>query len=299
MKRNFLDRKVIPIITGPTASGKSSYAIELARETGGTIISADSRQIYAECLIGTARATKEELGSVSIKLSGHTDIKADYSVGTWLSEVKKKVDSILAKGELPIIAGGTPFYIHSLLNGIFESDTGKEVSTELRDELNRKWERDSEALYEELTKVDAKWAEKIEANDRQRVLRGLEFYYTNNKPLSSCFENHKNIFEDYHFELFVISRDRPKLYERINKRVDVMIATGLEEEVINLYEKYGDFDQYNSLKSVGYSEWVPYFHGERSKEEVIKLIKRNSRRYSKRQITFFKNKFPEAEFIEL
>ena len=298
LKKNSLD-KPIPIITGPTASGKSSLAINLAKRDNYTVVSADSRQIYGDCLIGTARATEEELGDVAIKLSGHQPIEADYSVGTWLNEVKSSFDDIFAQDKIPLIAGGTPFYIHSLLNGIFEEEDGKEVSKELRAELNEKWTDNANELYSDLLKVDEKSAKRIEANDKQRVLRALEYFYTNDKALSASFTNHKNIFEEYNFELHILTMEREKLYQRINHRVDVMMEIGLEKEVTDLFEKFGDFNNYNSLKSVGYIEWIEFFKGNRTKAEVIELIKRNSRRYAKRQITFFKNKFPQAKYINV
>ena len=298
MKENFSD-KLIPIIAGPTASGKSSLAIEICKKINGEIISADSRQIYNECLIGTARATETELDGVKIHLSGHKNIADEYSVGIWLNEVKAKIDELLSKNITPVIAGGTPFYIYSLLNGIFCEDEDTKVSIELRNSLVKRWETESEILFDELKKVDGKWAEKLESNDKQRILRGLEYFYTNKKKLSDSFENHKNVFENYKFQLFVLQLDREILYDKINARVEKMLNFGLEDEVKNLYQKYGDFSDYNSLKSVGYFEWIPYFNNEYSKEKVIELIKRNSRRYAKRQMTFFNNKFPNAKYIKV
>ncbi len=298
MKKNSLD-KIIPIIAGPTASGKSSLAIEICKNIGGEIISADSRQVYNECLIGTARATEAELDGVKIHLSGHKNIQEEYSVGIWLNEVKQKIDELLSKNITPVIAGGTPFYIYSLLNGIFCEDEDTKVSMEFRESLIKRWETESEVLFEDLKRVDEKWAQKLESNDKQRILRGLEYFYTNNKKLSDSFENHKNIFENYNFKPFILQMDREILYNRINQRVDKMLELGLEQEVTTLYKKYGDFSLYNSLKSVGYFEWIPYFNKEYPKEKVIELIKRNSRRYAKRQMTFFNNKFPNVKYINI
>jgi len=292
-------KKEIIIITGPTASGKSNLAIKLAKKINGVIVSADSRQIYGECTIGTARMTEEELGDVKCFLSGHKKITDEYSVGTWLKESKKIIDEILGNGEVPIITGGTSFYIYSLLNGIFSADENITVPDNLREELNEKWELNQETVYKELLEVDKNWANKIEKNDRQRILRGLEYFYINKKPLSEAFSHNINIFKNYNFKLFVLTSDRKELYDKINLRVDLMIKNGLEKEVYNLYQKYGDFSYFNSLKTVGYIEWIDFFRNLKNRKEVIELIKRNSRRYAKRQITFFKNKFPQAEYVNI
>lgn len=292
-------KKEIIIITGPTASGKSNLAIKLAKKIDGVIVSADSRQIYEECIIGTARVTEEELGGVECLLSGHKKISDEYSVGAWLKESKEAIDKILQNGKTPIIAGGTPFYIHSLLNGIFSVNDNIKVPENLREELNEKWELNQEAIYEELLGVDENWANKVEKNDRQRVLRGLEYFYIHKAPLSEALSHNINIFKNYNFKLFILTSDRKELYDKINLRVDLMIKDGLEKEVYDLYKKYGDFAYFNSLKTVGYIEWIDFFRGLNSREEVIELIKRNSRRYAKRQITFFKNKFPQAKYIDM
>lgn len=290
----------IPIITGATASGKTGLAIEIAKHGDYEIISADSRQVYKECDIATAKPDAKELKEAVHHLLSHVDVQAKYSAGMWCADAIKIIDDIEKRGKKALICGGTPFYIYSLVNGLFDDEGFNSDERDIvRKNLINQWETNKQEMYEKLEAVDINFAKSISPNDKQRVIRGLEIYQLTQKPLSDFFSQTIKWTQKHKFEVFIIDIDRKVLYERINKRVDIMMEKGLKNEVETLYNKYGDFKQYNGLNTVGYVEWLPFFDKQCLEDCVIEEIKKNSRRFAKRQETFFKNKFVEAQRLSI
>ena len=281
-----LKDKVI-VIGGPTASGKTALSIELAKRVQGEIISADSMQIYKEMNIGTAKPDETEKQNIPHYMLDFLPPNKRYSVADYKRDAKACIKEILQRGKQPIIVGGTGLYIDSL---IYEIDF-PEIETDLayRRELEQIVEKEGLALlYEKAKQIDEKAMEKISSNDQKRILRVLELYHQTGKTKTQLDEESRKKPE-YDYKLFAIDMDRQILYDRINKRVDKMIEKGLIEEVQALYNKYQEFP--TSMQALGYKEIVEYIKGQVSKEEAIEKIKMESRRYAKRQLTWFrKNK---------
>lgn len=285
--RNILTDKVL-IITGPTASGKSDIAINLAKEFDGEIISADSQQIYKEMDIGTNKIKSDEMGG--IKHYG-LDLKypnQDYSVSEFKDLARNLIKDINSRDKLPIIAGGTGFYIDSI---IFDMNYG----THKKDEnLRKKLENEAEIhgndyIYEKLLKIDPVAAEKYHPNEVQRIIRAIETYKLSGKKPSQIRKGAKELNKEINPLLFFINYDdRAILYEKINKRVDLMFDQGLEKEFRDVVKKYSLSKNSKSLQAIGYKEFFPYIEGEYSKEILLDKIKKNTRRYAKRQITWMK-----------
>ena len=277
--------KVI-VICGPTASGKTALSIELAKKIDGEIVSADSMQIYDEMTIGTAKPTPEEMQGIKHYMIGHVKPDQRYSVSDYKADAEKAIKEIIDKGKTPIIVGGTGLYINSLVYGIDypEIETDLEYRNYLEDRVKKEG---LETLYNEACKIDNEAMKKISINDRKRILRVLEIYHQTGKTKTELELDSKKNGPKYDYKVFAINFDRDKLYERINLRVDKMVEAGLIEEVKNLYNKYGDSLE-TSLQAIGYKEVIEYLKGNVSKEEMIEKIKQESRRYAKRQITWFK-----------
>ncbi|MBS5988392.1 tRNA (adenosine(37)-N6)-dimethylallyltransferase MiaA [Anaerococcus hydrogenalis] len=276
------------IITGPTASGKSDIAINLAKEFDGEIISADSQQIYKEMDIGTNKIKSNEMGG--IKHYG-LDLKypnQDYSVSEFKDLARDLIKDINSRDKLPIIAGGTGFYIDSI---IFDMNYG----TYKKDEnLRKKLENEAKTygnnyIYEKLLKIDPVAAEKYHPNEVQRIIRAIETYKLSGKKPSQIRKGAKELNKEINPLLFFINYDdRAILYEKINKRVDLMFNQGLEKEFRDVVKKYSLSKNSKSLQAIGYKEFFPYIKGECSREILLDEIKKNTRRYAKRQITWMK-----------
>lgn len=279
----------IVVIVGPTASGKTSLSIELAKKINGEIISSDSMQIYKDMNIGTAKVTKEEAQNIKHYLIDFLSPEERYTVSDFKKDSEKAISEILSKGKMPIVVGGTGLYVNSLIYGIEYQDM--EYDEEYRNELMKKAETPEglKELYEEANKIDSEAMKKISENDKKRIVRVLEIYKATGKTKTEQEILSKQKELKYDFKIFGITFDREKLYDRINRRVDIMIDQGLEEEVKNLISKYSKFP--TAMQGLGYKEVVQYFDGELSREEMIEKIKQESRRYAKRQLTWFrKNK---------
>ena len=278
--------KVI-VICGPTASGKTALSIELAKKINGQIVSADSMQIYEDMNIGTAKPDKEEMQSIKHYLIDFISPENRYSVADYKKDAKKAIKEIIEKGKTPIVVGGTGLYIDSL---IYEIEYN-EIQTDLkyREELEKRvLEEGLENLYNEAKKIDPEAIKKISINDKKRILRILEIYKETKKTKTQLeLESRKE--PEYDYKVFAINMDREILYDRINKRVDIMIEKGLIEEVKNICNKYKEFP--TAMQGLGYKEVVEYLEKKVTKEEMIEKIKMESRRYAKRQLTWFrKNK---------
>ena len=277
-------QKVI-VICGPTASGKTGLSIELAKKIDGEVVSCDSMQIYKDMTIGTAKPTAEEMQGIKHYLIDCVSPDTRYSVADYKRDAIKAIEEIVSKGKVPIVVGGTGLYLESLVRGIDYSEI--EVDEAYRDELNKlEQEKGLSELYETARKIDETAASKISPNDKKRICRILEIYHSTGKTKTELEKESRKNGVQYDYVLFGINMDREKLYERINKRVDIMLEQGLIEEVRNLINKYSEFP--TALQGLGYKEVVEYFDGVTTKEEMIEKIKQETRRYAKRQITWFK-----------
>lgn len=279
----------VVVIVGPTASGKTALSIELAKKINGEIISSDSMQIYKDMDIGTAKVTKEEMQGIKHYLVDFVSPDTRYTVSDFKRDSENAIKEIFAKGKVPIVVGGTGLYVNSLIYGIEYQDM--EFDEIYRDELMEiaKTEEGLKNLYEQASKIDPEATEKISSNDKKRIVRILEIYKATGKTKTQqeILSRQKGV--DYDFKVFGITMERSKLYERINLRVDMMLEQGLENEVKELISKYTQFP--TAMQGLGYKEVVEYFNGKISHEEMIEKIKQESRRYAKRQLTWFrKNK---------
>lgn len=276
--------KVI-VICGPTASGKTSLSIELAKKINGEIVSCDSMQIYKDMDIGTAKPTKEEMEDIKHYLIDFVPPNERYSVASFKKDAEKAIEEILAKGKVPIVVGGTGLYVNSLIYGIEFNSI--EIDEKYRKELDEKVEKEGlDTLYEEAKKIDPEAIKNISKNDKKRIIRILEIYKQTGKTKTEQEKESRKNGVKYNYKVFAINMDREILYERINKRVDIMIEQGLIQEVENLIQKYEEFP--TAMQGLGYKEVVQCINGELTKEEMIEKIKQETRKYSKRQITWFK-----------
>ena len=276
----------VVVICGPTASGKTSLSIELAKKINGQIISADSMQIYDEMDIGTAKPTKEEMQGIKHYLIGNVKPTNRYSVSEYKKDATNAIEETIQDNKFPILVGGTGLYVNSLIYGIDYPEI--ETDLEYRKKLEEIAEKEGlNKLYNMAKEIDEKAMEKISPNDQKRILRVLEIYNQTGKTKTELeIESRKNGVK-YDFRVFAIDMPREILYERINKRVDIMFENGLLEEVQRLYKKYGE-ELYTSIQAIGYKEVIDYINGKYTKEEMIEKIKMETRRYAKRQLTWFR-----------
>ena len=279
--------KVI-VICGPTASGKTALSIELAKQINGEIVSCDSMQIYKDMDIGTAKPTIEEMQGIKHYLIDCVSPDTRYSVADYKKDAKKAIREIIEKEKIPIVVGGTGLYIDSLIYEIEYQNI--QFDEEYRNMLETRVEKEGlQKLYEEAEKIDLEAVQKISQNDKKRILRILEIYHATGKNKTQQeLESRKNEPE-YDYQVYALNWNRDLLYERINKRVDIMIEQGLVEEVKKIHKKYNKFP--TAMQGLGYKEIVEYLEGKISKEEAVEKIKMETRRYAKRQMTWFrKNK---------
>ena len=280
-----MDKHKVIVICGPTASGKTKLSIELAKKINGEIVSCDSMQIYKDMNIGTAKPTEEEMQGIKHYLIDCVSPQTRYSVADYKKDAILAIKEIFSKGKVPIIVGGTGLYLESLIYNIEYNEI--EVDLKYREELEKiEKEEGLESLYKKAELIDPEAIKKISHNDKKRIFRILEIYKSTGKNKTQLeIESRKNKPE-YDYLLFGITMDREKLYERINLRVDLMIKDGLVEEVKNLCKKYKELP--TALQGLGYKEVVEYLDGTISKEEMIEKIKQETRRYAKRQLTWFR-----------
>jgi tRNA dimethylallyltransferase len=287
--------KPILIIAGPTAVGKTDASLFLAQELGAEIVSADSMQIYRGMDIGTAKPTKEQRRLVYHHMLDIADPAQPYSVGDYLRDARAALDGIISSGGVPIVVGGTGLYIRALTRGLFH---GPPADVELRGRLLQKDADGGEgALYAELVGVDPASAIKIHPNDLRRTVRALEVYYLRDRTISDFQQEHAFKDRPYPFRLLFLTRERKELYPRIETRVDQMIADGLEAEVRRLFDQ-GYADTLPSMQGLGYKHFMDLFHGRSSREDAVALLKRDTKRYAKRQFTWFRRE-PEAAWVDI
>ena len=283
-----MEKPKVIVICGPTASGKTALSIELAKKINGEIVSADSMQIYKDMNIGSAKVTNEEMQGIKHYMIDYVSPDERFSVADYKTNAKNAIEEIIKKGKTPIVVGGTGLYIDALIYEIEYKDI--KIDENYRKEL-QKIEKNQglEVLYKKALEIDPKAMEKISQNDSKRIMRVLEIYKATgkNKTEQEAESRLKEIPYDY--KVFALTMDREKLYERINKRVDIMIENGLIDEVKNLLEKYSEFP--TAMQGLGYKEVRDYLQEKITKDEMIEKIKQESRRYAKRQLTWFrKNK---------
>ena len=282
------------ILTGPTAVGKTDLSIQLAKAVDAEIVSADSMQIYKYMDIGSAKVTEEEMQGVKHYLVDEIEPDMPFSVSEYKRMAEEYIDEIFSRGKNVIVTGGTGLYLNSL---IYDMDFGKsDANQELREELNKELEENGPAyMYEKLVSLDKDAAERIHPNNTKRVIRAIEVAMSGEKM--NDFSKDLRYNKKYRPIIIVLNRDRQALYDRINLRVDIMLKNGLIEEVKGLLEK-GYTKDMISMQGIGYKEIIKYFDGEYTLEEAIEIIKRDSRRYAKRQLTWFR-RYEDAKWFEI
>ena len=286
--------KPLIILTGPTAVGKTALSIRLAKAVNGEIISADSMQVYKMMDIGTAKIMPADMQGVKHYLIDEFMPDEDFNVVKFKQLALTYMNEIYAKGKIPILVGGTGFYIQAILNDIDFTQTVEDTS--YRDYLQQVAdERGVEYLYEQLREVDEEATKTIHQNNVKRVIRALEYYHQTGKKISEHNEEQKQKESPYNFAYFVLNHDRSILYDRIDKRIDIMMEQGLLDEVTSLLKK-GYSKELVSMQGLGYKELLAYLEGECTLEEAVYVLKRDTRHFAKRQLTWFKR---EREVIWL
>ena len=280
-----MNKQVIAIV-GPTASGKTNLSVALAKAIDGEVINGDSMQVYRALNIGTAKITEEEMQGIPHHYFDILEPTDTFSVAEYQRDVRTYIEEIATRGKIPIIVGGTGLYIQSVLYDFRFTDEGSDEQVRHRLEKEAS-EIGKEAMHQRLLAIDPQSAKDIHPNNLRRVIRALEVYEVTGQTKSEIDQSRgqKKIYPSV---IFGLSMPREQLYERIDQRVDLMIREGLEEEVRALYTK--GVRETQSMRGIGYKEWFPYFEGDRTKEEVIEQIKKNTRQYAKRQLTYFRNK---------
>lgn len=288
-----MNREKVVVIIGPTSVGKTQLSIELAKTFNGEIISGDSMQIYRSMDIGTAKVTRAEMEEIPHYLLDIKDPSDSYSTAEYQVNVRRLIKEITERGKLPIIVGGTGLYIQSVVYDYHFSE--KSSSSSLREQLEQEAKANGiEVLFERLRVIDPISAEKIHPNNERRVIRALEVYITTGKTMSEYIEEQDLGDFIYDVALIGLTMDREALYDRINRRVDKMMENGLLEEVKSLYD--AGLRDVQSIQAIGYKELYHYFDETMTLEEAVDLLKRNSRRYAKRQLTWFRNKMDVTWF---
>ena len=280
------EKKPLIVITGPTACGKTAVAVALAKMINGEVVSADSMQIYCGMDIGTAKPSIEERDGIPHHLIDVADPKENFSVAIFQKMAQKAIFDIHSCNKVPILVGGTGFYINSVVYKELLSPDMPDKDNDIRNKLlQQSVEKGSNFLHERLNMVDAQSAERIHPNNIKRVVRALVYYEINGKPISS----HKPVLDTLYNTLFIVlHRERALLYEAINSRVEDMLAKGLVEEVKKLLHD-GVNEAASSMQALGYKEIIPFLKGECTFEETVEAIKQGSRRYAKRQLTWFRH----------
>lgn len=274
------------VITGPTASGKTALSVRLAKEIGGEIVNADSMQIYKYMDIGTAKPTEEEREGIPHHLIDIVMPDESFSVARYCECARKAIDDIQSRGKIPVMVGGTGLYVDSVVNNIQFSDTRPDE--EYRKELEEAaWEHGNEYIYQKLMSVDPESASRIAVADTKRIIRALEVYHVTGRTITWHNQQSRSVPSPYNTVMFAIKCDRQALYDKINRRVDLMIEQGLVDEVRNILGMGVDSSA-TSMQAIGYKEIACFLRGEISLEKAADDIKQGSRRYAKRQLTWFR-----------
>lgn len=271
------------ILTGPTAVGKTDLSLRLARHLQAEIISADSRQVYRQLDIGTAKPSIEERAGIPHHFIDELDLDEPFSAGAFEREANARIRAILDRGRVPLVVGGSTLYLHALKHGLADiPPVGDDIRAAIQARLV---DEGPEALYRELATVDPASAERMDPTKTQRLVRALEVYHGTGRPLSSFHAVKPTV--PFRFRTVVLYRERENLYRRIEHRVDAMLRDGLLDEVGNLLDQGYD-PSLNPLQTIGYQEPIAYLRGDLGYDEMVDLLKRNTRRYAKRQMTWFR-----------
>ncbi len=285
MDNNFKNKKLI-VLTGPTAVGKTDLSIKLAKKVNGEIISADSIQVYRHLNIGSAKITKDEMDGVRHHLIDVLDPKESFNIATFKCMADEAIADIYSRGKLPIIAGGTGFYIQSVLYDVHFTENQDDGYRKQLESLAN--EKGVDYLHEMLKNIDPLSAEAIHANNVKRVIRALEFNHQTGQLISEHNATESAKKSPYNFAYFVLNLDRKILYDRIDRRVDIMLKQGLVDEVRYLRDELKLNKDMVSMQGLGYKEILQYLDGEISLEDAIYILKRDTRHFAKRQLTWFK-----------
>ncbi len=275
----------IIVVSGPTASGKTALAVELAKKYGGEVISADSMQIYTDMDVASAKATVEEQQGIPHHMMDFLDPSESFSVADWVKMAGECAEDIISRGKIPVICGGTGLYISSFVDNLQFDDS--ECDYEFRDEM-RKFavENGAEALLEKLREVDPETASELHANNVSRVIRALEVYKTTGHTIAEAKRASRNAPSPYEFILLTLDfEQREQLHERINRRVELMLQNGLVQEARMCFDQP---ERPTAAQAIGCKELYPYFRGERTLEECVEELKLRTRQYAKRQLTWFR-----------
>ena len=271
-------------LAGPTAVGKTTLSLALAERLDAEIISADSRQVYRELSIGTAAPTAEEQARVPHHFIQERSLHEPFSAGTFAEEANARIREVLHRGRVPLVVGGSTLYLHALQEGLADIP---DVPDAVRAQLNERLETEGPAaLYAELEAVDPTQAAKADPTKTHRVIRALEVYHATGRPLTYYYENQPD--PPFTYRTVVLNRDRRELYDRINQRVEQMLDAGLLDEVRTVMEMDGVRLDEPPLSTIGYREPIQHLRGEMDRAEMVRLVKRNTRRYAKRQLTWFR-----------
>lgn len=283
------EKKPLLILTGPTAVGKTALSIQLAKAVGGEIVSADSMQVYRHMDIGSAKVTKEEMEGIPHYLIDVLDPQDDFNVATFQTLARQAIDEIYSHGNIPIITGGTGFYIQALLYDIDfkKNDEKNPIRKELEELAKKLGDKAPGVLHEKLSRIDPEAARQIHANNIKRVIRAIEYFEQTGEKISEHNEEMHQKESPYNFLYYVLTRDRKTLYERIDKRVDIMIANGLVKEIEKL-KAMGCHKGQTSMQGLGYKEILDYLDGSCTLDEAVYILKRDTRHFAKRQLTWFR-----------
>lgn len=280
------DKKKLIILTGPTAVGKTALSVHLAKAVNGEIISADSVQVYKHLDIGSAKVTQKEMQGVPHHLIDVLDPTEEFSVAAFQRLARKVMEEIYARGHVPVIVGGTGFYIQAVLYDIDFAQTEDDGYRAYLEQLYK--DEGADALYDLLLKKDPASANSIHKNNVKRVIRALEYEHQTGQQISTHNATEREKTSPYNFAYFVLNCDRAKLYERIEQRVDIMMEQGLVDEVKSLVSEYGLSRDMVSMQGLGYKEILQYLDGEISLDEAVYILKRDTRHFAKRQLTWFR-----------
>jgi tRNA dimethylallyltransferase len=283
--------KLLWVVAGPTAVGKTAYCVELAKQYDTEIISADSRQFYQELSIGTAKPSEAEQGGVKHHFINSHSIEEYFSPGDFERDALKVIDELFKTKDVVIVTGGSGLYLKALMHGL---DEMPEVDLKLRDDLGRRLAKEGiESLYKELTILDPEYAEKVDEKNPQRIMRALEVCLSTGSTYTS-FRKKGQVERPFQIKAICLDRPREELYQRIDERMDQMLAKGLVEEA----KAFEDKQHLYALKTLGYKEVYGFLRGEYDEAEMIRLLKRNSRHYAKKQLTWFRHQ-SDFEWVDL
>lgn len=281
-----MKRHPLLVITGPTAVGKTELSIKIARKVKGEIISADSMQIYKKMDIGTAKITKEDMKEIPHHMLDIVEPDYDFSVAEYQEYVDKLIPEIINRGAIPILVGGTGLYIKAIVEGFLFPEMPNDLK--LREKLEKEAkEHGNEYIHQQLEKIDPQMAKKLHPNDLRRVIRGIEVYQQSGKTITYFRKKQEEKPERYHSLKIGLTRDREELYQRINQRVDIMMKEGLIEEVKELINSGYNIGE-TALQGLGYKEIISYLNGDYSIDEAARIIKRDTRHFAKKQLTWFR-----------